>query len=99
MHIVNAEFIKKLRMDMKMSQAQFSQIFGVTYQSIQNWENNRSLPNSTQSAMLVQLRNKYDSYYEKNRGKNYQISDYINGILLAGGIMAFLFWLFNQEEK
>jgi len=95
-HSVNKDFIKKLRTDMNMPQTQLASIFGVTYPTIQNWESGKSEPNPTQSAMLLQLRSKYDAYLKRNKEK--EISDNIKKLLIGGGILALLVWLFNKEE-
>lgn len=93
---VNSAFVKKLRSDMNMPQTQLAAMFGVTYPTIQNWETGKSEPNPTQSAMLLQLRKKFDSYHKKDNSK--EISDNIKKLLIGGGILALLIWLFSNEE-
>ena len=93
---VNKDFIKQLRSDMNMTQSQLANIFSITPPTIQNWESGKTEPNPTQSAMLLQLRKKADAYLKKSKEK--EISDNIKTILIGGGMLALLIWLFSRDE-
>lgn len=94
---VNGEFIKKIRIDANLSLDEFSKLFGVTTSTIVNWESNKSYPNSLQIAYLIQLRNKIDVYLKKN-SPNENLKKIISTLLITGGIIAILGWLFNNDD-
>lgn len=94
--IIDGNWIKKLREDSGLSQQYFSSIFAVTPQTLMNWESGKSIPSQYHLAGLLQLRKKIDE--EKNNLKSDDdISNNIKTILIAGGIVALLIWLFNQD--
>ena len=48
------EYIKKLRKDKNMTREQFGDIFGVSGQSVQKWENGQSLPETAKLVKIAQ---------------------------------------------
>ena len=46
------EFIKKIRKEHHMAQAEFASKYGVTYQAVSNWEHGKNLPDI---ALLKQI--------------------------------------------
>lgn len=93
---INGEFIKQIRSDSHLGLDEFSKLFGVTTATIVNWESNRSYPNALQIAYMIQLRKKLDEYIRKNDSSE-NIKKIISTLLITGGIVAILSWLFKDE--
>ncbi len=91
---VDGNFIKKLRLDAGLSYYDFANIYSVTPQTIQNWENNKSKPNTLHIANMLQLRKRVDELIKSNKN---DISDVLKAIFIGGGMLAFLIWLFNKD--
>ena len=51
------EFIKKLRKDNHLTQKEFAELFGVTYQAVSKWENGLNIPDI---AILKEISNKFN---------------------------------------
>lgn len=90
-YVVNGEYVKKLRIDTGLSYYDFANLFSVSPQTIQNWENGKTNPNPLQTANMLQLRKRIDNY------KNNDVTEVMKAIFIGGGILAFLIWLFNKE--
>ena len=50
------EFIKKIRKDNHLTQKEFAELFGVTYQAVSKWENGLNIPDI---AILKEISNKF----------------------------------------
>lgn len=51
-----AEEIRRLRMSLRLTQANFAQIIGVSQKTIESWECGRYIPNPTSRRMLSLLK-------------------------------------------
>ncbi len=51
------KIIKKIRMDNNLTQEQFANLFGVTYQAVSKWENGKNVPDI---AILKEISSKYN---------------------------------------
>lgn len=83
--------IRNLRTALNFSQIEFGQLFGVGYQTVLNWENGRTEPSAYQLGIMMELRKKVEGLYVTDASKN------IRNVLIAGGVIAFLYWLFQRE--
>lgn len=92
---IDGLFISNLRKDMNMTQVQFASIFGIAHTTVQGWENNRSTPNAQQLATILQLRRRYD--FLKTQKSKEEASKTVTNILLTGGIIALMFWIFSKD--
>ena len=84
-----AEFIQNLRHDTRLTQKEFGSLMGVTQNIVSLWERGELEPNEYKLTIMKQLRKKADDKASRERLKNFAI---------AGGLIAFFYWLFNQEE-
>ena len=67
------EFIKKIRKDNHLTQKEFAELFGVTYQAVSKWENGLNIPDI---ATLKEISKKFnvdinDLLDGENKKKNY----------------------------
>ncbi len=91
--IVDSTFVKNLRQDLKLSQRQFGDLFGVSGSSVARWESEGVLQMETKiKIMLVRLRQKYDADKAQTR-KDLKV------LLILGGLVAFLFYLFKDVDS
>lgn len=61
-----SSMIKEIRLKNHLTQQEFASIFGVTYQAVSKWENEKNIPDI---AILTEICNKY----------HYNIEDFLNG--------------------
>lgn len=71
-------FIKKLRKDNNMTQAEFANKYGVTYQAVSNWEKGKNLPDISLLKEMskdfnISIDNLLDGNNKKNNNKLYII--------------------------
>lgn len=70
--------IKKIRSYMNMSQEELAEILGVTFASVNRWENGRAIPNKIAQSRIYDLCKKYEvPVYEMILEKIYDISKII----------------------
>lgn len=93
--VIDGNYIKKLRNDTGLNVYEFANMFGVSGQTVQNWEFNKSYPSPLHIANMTQLRAKIDTY--RNNDTTDDIQKVISSLLITGGIIAVLYWLFNNE--
>jgi transcriptional regulator with XRE-family HTH domain len=94
---VTKEFITKLRTDLHMSYTDFARLFGVTQQTSVNWESGRSFPSEYVQAGMLQLRYKVDSGSLKDHIAQNSVSQLVKTLLITGGILAVLNWIFSKD--
>jgi putative transcriptional regulator len=55
---MDADRIKSLRQRMQLTQEDFAHLIGVTFSTVNRWENNKSKPNRIASRLLIGLEKK-----------------------------------------
>jgi len=93
--VIDGNYIKKLRNDTGLNVYEFANMFGVSGQTVQNWESNKSYPSPLHIANMTQLRAKIDKY--RNNDTTDDVQKVISTLLITGGIIAVLYWLFNKD--
>lgn len=94
MQRLSPDEIRVLREQTGLSQARFGQLLGVTGGSVAHWEAGVRTPQPIYHAGLLRLKEKVA------QSKNPKdIENILIGFILAGGLVAFLAWLFNDERK
>lgn len=97
---MKAEEIKELRKRMGLSQNEFGHLFAVTGSVVTLWEKGVRVPDRFKAISMIQLKEKLDkekiglnnvSIYEQNRKEE------IRKMLLLGGALAVLVWVFSKE--
>lgn len=84
--------IKELRQKTGLGLAEFGQLFGVVPSTILSWEKGTGTPSNFVLAAMVQLQKQV---LGKERD---DLKNTLKNFLIAGGILAFLMWLFNQKN-
>lgn len=92
---IDGQFISNLRKDTNLTQVQFASIFGIAHSTVQGWETGRSNPNAQQLVTIMQLRKRFD-FMKINKSKD-ETANIISNILLTGGIIALMFWIFSKD--
>ncbi len=87
-------FIKKIRKKNNLTQAQFAQRLGVTYQAVSKWENGKNIPDIALLKQISEMFNvNIDEIVNGKKKKNKYILLFIPVILLV-----LLFIVFNYRE-
>lgn len=94
MYSLSPAEIKSLREQTGLSQAKFGQLLGVTGGSVAHWESGIRTPPPIYHAGLLRLREKVDKSPNPK-----DIETALVGFIIAGGLVAFLAWLFSDEKK
>lgn len=94
---MKAQEIYQLRLDSGLTLGQISQLVGVTPPTFQRWESGANSPAQVYLAALYKLREKVNAMQGSNYSKD-DIAQTIGKFLLAGGIIAFLIWVFRQDD-
>ncbi len=90
--------IYRLRVDSGLTLAQISQLVGVTHTTYSRWEQGVNSPAPMYLATLQQLRAKLNEMTLQQIPRN-EIAERIAGFIVAGGIIAFLLWVFNRSDN
>lgn len=98
------DFIKKLRSDSNLTLQQFGELFGVSGQSIYNWERGASMPSTFQQTLLIEFRKKIDNLLLGSvvTDKPYitpqvDLSKLLLTIGTGVGVIIFLKWLLDEN--
>lgn len=83
--------IFELRQKTGLGLSEFGQLFGVVPSTISAWEKGTASPSNFIAAAMMKLQN------EIVHKKDEEVKDVLKGFLIAGGILAFLVWLFNEK--
>ena len=94
MNFLSPAEIKALREQTGLSQSKFGQLLGVTGGSVAHWESGLRTPPPIYHAGLLRLRDKVDKSQNTK-----EIENILIGFILAGGLVAFMAWLFNDSTK
>lgn len=86
--------IREIREQTGLSQAKLGQLLGVTGGSVAHWESGLRTPPPLYQAGLVKLRERV----QQSTGPK-DLEKVLIGFILAGGLVAFLGWLFSDEAK
>jgi len=62
------ELIKELRQRLELTQEQFAQHVGVTYSTVNHWENGKRMPQPYLAKRLLAIKDELDNH-QKKRGK------------------------------
>ena len=95
-------FIKSIRLDNNLTQKEFADKFGVTYQAVSKWENWKNIPDI---AVLKQICDEYNIDIneilngEKKEKKNKNIIKIIIPILIIIVVIILLILLLNKNNK
>lgn len=95
LHRVTPAFIAKLRRDMGLSMAKFGQVFGISSPQVLRYENGQSFPDNIKKAMMIKLRGKIDA----DRRRQKDTGEKVAQLVVTGGIIALLIWLFSETKK
>lgn len=79
------EFIKKLRKDNHLTQAEFAEKYGITYQAVSNWEHGKNLPDI---ALLKQIADDFNVSIDELLGNEKKPLKKNNNSLIMGIIFA-----------
>jgi len=85
------EEITTIRKSLGLSQAEFANSLGVQTAAVSHWEKGRNSPTKVHQAVLKRLKEKAS---EETNAK-----DVIIGFAIAGGVTAFLAWLWSESQK
>ncbi|MBK7033385.1 MAG: helix-turn-helix domain-containing protein [Ignavibacteria bacterium] len=94
MNFLSPSEIKTLREQTGLSQSKFGQLLGVTGGSVAHWESGLRTPPPIYHAGLLRLRDKVNTSDNPR-----EIENILIGFILAGGLVAFMAWLFNEGSK
>lgn len=79
------ELIKKLRKDNHLTQAEFAEKYGITYQAVSNWEHGKNLPDI---ALLKQIADDFNVSIDELLGSEKKPLKKNNNYLIIGVIFA-----------
>ena len=79
------EFIKKLRKENHLTQAEFAEKYGITYQAVSNWEHGKNLPDI---ALLKQIADDFNVSIDELLGNEKKPLKKDNKYLIIGVIIA-----------
>ena len=79
------EFIKKLRKENHLTQAEFAEKYGITYQAVSNWEHGKNLPDI---ALLKQIADDFNVSIDELLGSEKKPLKNDNNYLIIGVIIA-----------
>ena len=79
------EFIKKLRKENHLTQAEFAEKYGITYQAVSNWEHGKNLPDI---ALLKQIADDFNVSIDELLGSEKKNLKKNNNYLIIGVIIA-----------
>lgn len=79
------EFIKKLRKENHLTQAEFAEKYGITYQAVSNWEHGKNLPDI---ALLKQIADDFNVSIDELLGNEKKPLKKDNKYLIIGVIFA-----------
>ena len=79
------ELIKKLRKDNHLTQAEFAEKYGITYQAVSNWEHGKNLPDI---ALLKQIADDFNVSIDELLGNEKKPLKKNNNYLIIGVIFA-----------
>ena len=95
------EFIKKLRKDNHLTQAEFAEKYGITYQAVSNWEHGKNLPDI---ALLKQIADDFNVSIDELLGNEKKPLKKDNKYLIIGVIIAvaliilFIIYLYKHND-
>ena len=95
------EFIKKLRKENKLTQAEFADKYGITYQAVSNWEHGKNLPDI---ALLKQIADDFNVSIDELLGSEKKSLKKNNSLLIIGIIFTialiilFIIYLNNHND-
>ena len=95
------EFIKKLRKENNLTQAEFADKYGITYQAVSNWEHGKNLPDI---ALLKQIAEDFNVSIDELLGSEKKPLKKNNNLLIIGIIFAialiilFIIYLNNHND-
>lgn len=87
--------IRQLRKDTGLSRENFARLFSVSPVTITYWENGQRNPPAIYMAHLLTLRQKVNGMQANNDDN---IGTTLLQLMVAGGIIAFFVWLFNNND-
>jgi transcriptional regulator with XRE-family HTH domain len=88
---MDATQIALLRRDLKLSQAEFAQLFGAHAMTISKWERGALSPSAYQVALLSQFRRTVDAQKKSDEEK-------AKNLLVGAGVIAALVWLLGSAK-
>ena len=95
------EFIKNIRVSNNLTQKEFADLFGVTYQAVSKWENGKNLPDIN---ILRDICNKYSVSLDEVLGDKVNSKKKNIGLIIVllliflVGIISFVFILNNNDD-
>ena len=83
--------IAALRADLRLSQAEFGQLFGAHAMTISKWERSVLTPSAYQVALMTQFRRTVDAQRRQDQEK-------VKNLLVGAGVVAALVWLLGSAK-
>lgn len=96
--MLTGQEIRKLRDDTGLSVNQFCQLFGVAPSTVTHWETDRSSPPMVIQAMMLELRGRIDGIKKMSEATDDAIKKTLVGLLIGGGLVAVMTWLFTRNR-
>ena len=96
------KFIKDIRLKQKMTQQEFANKWGVTYQAVSKWENGKNLPDiAILKEMCLEYNINLDDILlgEENKKKNNQKYFWIIGIIILIIFLSLIYLIFNRDSS
>lgn len=88
---MNSQQIQKLRMDLKLSQPEFAQLFGAHSMTVSRWEREMATPTPYQLALMQQFRKTTDA-------RKAEVDETVKNLLVGAGVVAALVWLLGAKK-
>lgn len=82
--------IRKLRLDLDLSQVEFAQLFGAHFMTVSKWELGKSAPSAYQEALMRQ-------FQLQVKAKKDQAAEQVKKLLVGAGVVAALAWLLSSR--
>lgn len=97
-----AKLIKKIRLDNKLTQKQFAEKYGVTYQAVSKWENGKNIPDisllkNISKDFNIDISDLLDGEYSNNKLRKLLFGAAIIVFLLLIGLSVYLYRVNSQQ--
>lgn len=90
---MNPSDIRKLRSDLSISQSQLAHMVGVSPAAVAHWESGRNTPPTACLAIMMGLQTRI-----AREGATEDMKRVVSSLLIAGGVLALLYWIFEKNE-
>ena len=91
MAIFSSDELRAIRKRARLNTVEMGKLIGVNPQSVSNWENKRGQPSELHSLSYYKLKEKLKNARAR------EINKEIKMILITGGVLAFMAYLFKDD--